>query len=231
MTAAKSQDDREPEFSLVGYSAPRQAPPTNSAKGGLQSAARRAKRKPRRGKVNAVTGQVELPRPDNLGRLRPRRIGQRGGLSHRERWAAEDADVVHAEYKRPQSIGECPKAEGIPCPWVACRYHTTAEVLPDGSLSVRRAGPWPDADLADSVAEELARGDYETCSLRLAEQGPRSIAEVARLTGLSSRMVRGTLREARRKLKAALVREGLDEAFQDDREGDWTYPADPFGDV
>lgn len=159
--------------------------------------------------------QCELPRPDAMGRVRPRRVGQRLGLSAPEQWAVEPTAEALAEEHRPRNVGECPSG---PCPWAQCRYHTAVEVETDGSLVVYRKGPWPgdkqgprrNATLADSVAEEIARDVFETCALRLADRGGMSHAEVAAELDIDIKRVRQIEELALRKLRRNAERLGLD---------------------
>ncbi len=148
------------------------------------------------------------------------RKGQQGGLKRAEKWSSEDADEILATRPHnrgwsrplrrhvlwgiaPTTVAECPDG---PCPWVRCRYHTAVAVEADGSMTIYRQGLWPDTDLGDSMADEMARGTYETCALRQAAKGAQTPTEVGEAMALDPKRVRQIEDVAVRKLRKAARR-------------------------
>jgi Sigma-70, region 4 len=78
--------------------------------------------------------------------------------------------------ERPRYRSEC-EGDARPCPHVTCRHHLYLEVLPSGQVKYNFPGleVW-----------ELAH----TCSLDVADGGPRTLEEVAELFNLTRERVR-----------------------------------------
>lgn len=103
---------------------------------------------------------------------------------------------------RPLKRGEC--EQGVrPCPFVLCRYNLYLDVRGDGVLRVNFPDKEPDEMLA-------------SCALDMAEDGPRTLDQVAALMGMSKERARQLEVSALEKLRDAL---GADELLDDDL--DW----------
>lgn len=86
--------------------------------------------------------------------------------------------------KKPRQYSECDPHQH--CPWASCRYNLHSEVTWRG------------------VRENRVSDPEHTCALRAAEDGPRSLYEVAAIMGLSHEYTRRTLNTALEKLGYAL---------------------------
>lgn len=99
----------------------------------------------------------------------------------------EGADVV-ALLPRPTSREQC-RASVRPCPWVSCRYNLYLDVRRDGVIKLN----FPDRD-----PDEMTT----SCALDLAEDGPRTLDQVAVLMGMSRERARqieeGAMAQVRR---------------------------------
>lgn len=93
---------------------------------------------------------------------------------------------------RPRLRSQCASGPR-PCPWVSCRYHLFLDVRADGSLKLNFPQKEPD---------ELT----VTCSLDLAEDGPRTLDSIAAIMGMSKERARQLESEAFDKLYVALPR-------------------------
>lgn len=92
-----------------------------------------------------------------------------------------DADII-ALLPRPTRRSQC--REGVrPCPWVSCRHHLYLEVSGRGRVKL---------NFRDREPDEMAL----SCSLDLAEDGPRTLDQVAILLGMSRERVRQIEEEA-----------------------------------
>jgi Sigma-70, region 4 len=104
---------------------------------------------------------------------------------------------------RPQTREECHQTVR-PCPFVSCRFNLYLDVREDGVLRLN----FPDKEPDEVTA---------SCSLDLANDGPRTLEQVAALMGMSKERARQIESAALAKLKAALPR-------PEDRDidgGDW----------
>jgi hypothetical protein len=105
------------------------------------------------------------------------------------------APAGHLEGKaigpKPKSRSEC--IAGVrPCPWVTCRHHLFLDVRADGGI--RENFDTPETMLA-------------TCSLDLAEDGPRTLDQVSVLMGMSRERVRQIEESALVKLRYSIRRD------------------------
>lgn len=99
---------------------------------------------------------------------------------------------------RPLKRGEC--EQGVrPCPFVLCRYNLYLDVRGDGVLRVN----FPDKEPDEMMA---------SCALDMAEDGPRTLDQVAALMGMSKERARQLEVSAIAKLRDAL---GADELLDD----------------
>lgn len=74
--------------------------------------------------------------------------------------------------RRPRLRAEC--VDGFrPCPWLSCRHHLGADVLPSGALKEPVGHAWMD-------------GGLPTCSLDLADMGAWPHAQVGKVLGVRS---------------------------------------------
>lgn len=72
--------------------------------------------------------------------------------------------------RRPRVRAEC--VDGFrPCPWLSCRHHLGADVLPSGALKEPHGHEW-------------MAGEVPTCSLDLADQGVQPLAVVGKALGV-----------------------------------------------
>ena len=110
-------------------------------------------------------------------------------LNNRARKAGEAAEDPAAA-ARPRTRADCLDGPR-PCPWVGCRYHLWADVMPSGSLKIAR----------DVDPMELA----ESCALDLVADGSRTLDEVADRLNLTRERVRQIEEAALAKLQAAGV--------------------------
>lgn len=104
---------------------------------------------------------------------------------------------------RPASRRECASGPR-PCPWVSCRHHLYLDVRADGSLKL---------NFPDREPEDLA----VSCSLDLAEDGPRTLDAIAALMNMSKERARQLETAAFDKLYATMPRAyGADMAIEDE---------------
>lgn len=109
--------------------------------------------------------------------------------------------IYPPDVQRPQTRGDC-IGEGFnarrPCPFVSCRHHLAADVMPTGSL----LQPFGDTDL-----EELP----ETCSLDVADDQPAglTLVEVGYMMNLTQERTRQIEEGAVRQLHKHLQRLGV----------------------
>lgn len=103
----------------------------------------------------------------------------------------EEIEIVYGpEQMRPLNRVQC--AEGArPCPWVSCRYNLYLDVRGDGVLRVN----FPNLEPDEMVA---------SCALDMAEDGPRTLDQVAALMGMSKERARQLEASAMVKLRDAL---------------------------
>jgi hypothetical protein len=102
----------------------------------------------------------------------------------------EDGESIPEEM--PRTRGDC--AEGMrPCPWVRCRFHLYLDVRADNVVRV---------NFADREPDEM----FATCALDLAEDGPRTLEQVAGLMGMSKERARQIEEGALVKLKTHLAK-------------------------
>lgn len=92
---------------------------------------------------------------------------------------------------RPRTRGECVDGPR-PCPWASCRHHTLLDVTKAGRITMHRL----DVEDLTMVDEDGDRIDA-SCSLDLAEQGPRTLSQVGSLFGFG--------RERSRQIEAAAI--------------------------
>jgi hypothetical protein len=112
-----------------------------------------------------------------------------------EAWLMGKDNVVQL---RPPTRGHC--ENGIrPCPFVMCRYNLYLDVRGDGVLRVNFPNLEPDEMIA-------------SCALDMAEDGPRTLDQVAGLMGMSKERARQIEASALVKLREAL---GADELLDD----------------
>ena len=94
------------------------------------------------------------------------------------------------EMPRPKTREEC-KNVPRPCPYVTCRYNLYLDIRGDGVLRIN----FPDREPEEMLA---------SCSLDLAEDGPRTLDSVAGLMGMSKERARQIEASAMQKLRKAL---------------------------
>ena len=105
---------------------------------------------------------------------------------------------------KPSSRSECLK--GVrPCPWVTCRHHLFLDVRADGGIRENFNNP-----------EEM----LATCSLDLAEDGPRTLDQVSVLMGMSRERVRQIEEQALVKLRYYIRRDDAGYAGSETEEAD-----------
>jgi len=85
-----------------------------------------------------------------------------------------------------------------PCPYVSCRYHLYLDVRGDGVLRINFPHIEPDEMLV-------------SCALDMAEDGPRTLEQVAALMGMSKERARQLEASALGKLRVALGAHELDD--------------------
>jgi len=112
-------------------------------------------------------------------------------------WLMSGGNVVPL---RPMKRGHC--ENGVrPCPFVICRYNLYLDIRGDGVLRVNFPNLEPDEMMA-------------SCALDMAEDGPRTLDQVAGLMGMSKERARQIEASALAKLRDAL---GADELLDDDQ--------------
>lgn len=98
----------------------------------------------------------------------------------------EHPDLGSDLEKRPKSRAEC--CDGPrPCPFVSCKYNLYLEVEPSGSIKVNQPHVDPEA-LSPS------------CALDVAEEGGRTLDQVAKMFGVTRERIRQIQERALRKL-------------------------------
>lgn len=114
----------------------------------------------------------------------------------------EGADVLEL-LPRPMSREQC-RGSVRPCPWVSCRYNLYLDVRRDGIIKLN----FPDRD-----PDEMTT----SCSLDLAEDGPRTLDQVAVLMGMSRERARQIEEHAMSQIRRDWNREELfgEETFDD----------------
>jgi len=101
---------------------------------------------------------------------------------------------------RPPNRSIC--EQGVrPCPYVSCRYHLYLDVRGDGVLRI---------NFPEREPEEL----MATCALDMAEDGPRTLDQIAGLMGMSKERARQLEASAFTKLKKALGSREYDDLDQ-----------------
>ena len=105
--------------------------------------------------------------------------------------------------ERPAHRDECASIPR-PCPFVSCRHHLYLDVRADGSIKL---------NFPDKEPDELT----VTCSLDLAEDGPRTLDAIAAMMGMSKERARQIESEAFDKLYVSLPRAyGTDMSIEDE---------------
>jgi hypothetical protein len=110
----------------------------------------------------------------------------------------------------PQTwLGEVPRHECAdevrPCPRIDCRYHLWTEIT-----TVERSQPGRYGSKARISVDDLR--DRPSCAIDVADDGPKSLAEVAAILGVSRVAVTLTEKRAKRKMernRAELYEHGL----------------------
>ena len=103
--------------------------------------------------------------------------------------ASDDESIPE---KMPRTRAEC--QNGVrPCPWVRCRHHLYLDVRADNVVRINFA----DRDPTEMLA---------TCALDLAEDGPRTLEQVAGLMGMSKERARQIEEAALVKLRVDLAK-------------------------
>jgi hypothetical protein len=115
----------------------------------------------------------------------------------------DDRKILHLlQPQRPPNRSIC--EQGVrPCPYVSCRYHLYLDVRGDGVLRINFPEREPDELMA-------------SCALDMAEDGPRTLDQVAALMGMSKERARQLEASAFAKIRKELGRreyDDLDEGF------------------
>lgn len=104
------------------------------------------------------------------------------------------------DYLRPKTFTECERAglgDTTPCPFASCRYNLTHDVNPrTGSIKENRPG----AEVEDYP---------DTCTLRVANEGGRTLEQVAAAMNLTRERIRQLESRALAKVRASLGEAGL----------------------
>lgn len=121
---------------------------------------------------------------------RPRRKSRTLSFSKLRRMRRQEGEPRpdELEFARPRTRADC-RDGPRPCPFLGCRYHLGLHVRFNG-LTLN----YPGDDPSDM---------QETCALDVADRGPVSQQEVARLLGLSRARVNDVEVAALKKLRAA----------------------------
>lgn len=100
---------------------------------------------------------------------------------------------------RPMKRSQC--ESGVrPCPYVMCRYNLYLDVRGDGVLRVN----FPNLEPEEMIA---------SCALDMADDGPRTLDQVAGLMGMSKERARQIEASALVKLREALGADELDDGI------------------
>ena len=91
-----------------------------------------------------------------------------------------------------------------PCPYVSCRFHLYLDVRGDGVLRINFPEREPDELMA-------------SCALDMAEDGPRTLDQVAGLMGMSKERARQLEASALQKLRKALGADEFGDPDDEDR--------------
>jgi hypothetical protein len=136
-------------------------------------------------------------------------------VEHRQRGSGgNEPPLVYLEM--PRTRGDC-RGPGI-CPIFRCRHNLALRVKDTGAIKVDgggpgttlriggRAGPRRVDRIVDAI---IAKADAigSLCTLDFAEEGERSIPEVAEILGIGEEIVRQLFIEARHELDIAAARE------------------------
>ena len=122
--------------------------------------------------------------------------------------------VINDYSVRPDTRGDCENM-ARPCPYVSCRHHLLLDVTETGSIKAGKRMPalilngraseiraeYMYESWADGVTDELM-GMRETCSLDVAEDGSKTLAEVGELFGMTRERVRQIEAQALSKLRS-----------------------------
>jgi len=132
------------------------------------------------------------------------------GLSFLEDVPLEGGDLLPL-MPRPTSREQC-KGGVRPCPWVSCRYNLYLDVRRDGIIKLN----FPDRD-----PDEMTT----SCALDLAEDGPRTLDQVAALMGMSRERARQIEEHAMNQIRRdwhseellgdRLLEDGVDDGLDD----------------
>lgn len=132
--------------------------------------------------------RVVWPPPSPYGAFSPPRTGSD---PFADELFALDANTAVPD-ARPTTREECHRTVR-PCPFVSCRFNLYLDVREDGVLRLN----FPDKEPDEVTA---------SCALDLANDGPRTLEQVAALMGMSKERARQIESTALAKLKAALPR-------------------------
>jgi hypothetical protein len=105
----------------------------------------------------------------------------------------DETDAPLSQADRPTKRSQCVDGPR-PCPWVSCRYNLYLDVRGDGILRFNFPGKEP---------HEV----FQSCALDLAEDGLRTLEQVALLMGMSKERARQIEEVAFAKLKGQLKQE------------------------
>jgi hypothetical protein len=105
----------------------------------------------------------------------------------------DEMDGMLSQADRPTKRSQCVDGPR-PCPWVSCRYNLYLDVRGDGILRFNFPGKEP---------HEV----FQSCALDLAEDGLRTLEQVALLMGMSKERARQIEEVAFAKLKGQLKQE------------------------
>lgn len=105
----------------------------------------------------------------------------------------DEMDGTLSQADRPTKRSQCVDGPR-PCPWVSCRYNLYLDVRGDGILRFNFPGKEP---------HEV----FQSCALDLAEDGLRTLEQVALLMGMSKERARQIEEVAFAKLKGQLKQE------------------------
>ena len=90
--------------------------------------------------------------------------------------AARDQDIDPFYLERPKKRSQCSDGPR-PCPWVSCKYNLFLDVRADGVVRLN----FPSQEINELL---------NSCSLDLAEHGPRTLEQVALIMGMSKERAR-----------------------------------------